>query len=173
MIAYLSGMSRSLDDLLPTVEAPASPARFVALAACAAIWLGACGGDDLPETQVRAVIAEAERAAEARDASALFDLIALDYRDGRGNGVEEIRRYVRGYLIAHQSIHMLTRVAEVELPATNLARVRATVGMLGREAGPEPSWDLAADIYEFDITLAREDGDWRVTRADWRRAGGT
>jgi len=135
------------------------------------MWLGACGGDDLPEAQVRAVIAEAERAAEDRDASALFELIAPGYRDGRGNGVEEIKRYVRGYLIAHQSIRMLTRVEEVELPASDLARVRATVGMLGRETESQSSWDLAAEVYEFDITLAREGGEWRVTRADWRRAG--
>ena len=150
---------------------PAHPARLPALAACAALWLGACGGADSPESQVRAVIVEAERAAEDRDASALFDLIAADYRDGRGNGVEEIRRYVRGYLIAHQSIHMLTRVDEVEMQATGLARVRATVGMLGREAVPESSWYLAAVIYEFDITLAREDGEWPIIRADWRQAG--
>ena len=156
-------------QLLPGT--PSRLARFTAVVICAVMWLGACDGDDLPEAQVRAVITEAERAAEDRNASALFDLIAPDYHDGRGNGVEDIKRYVRGYLIAHQSIHMLTRVEAVELPASDLARVRATVGMLGRETASESSWDLAAEVYEFDITLAREDGEWRVTRADWRRAG--
>lgn len=171
MIAYRSRMSHPLHDLQPGPGTPAGFVRFAAVATCAVMWLGACGGDESPEAQVRAVIAEAERAAEARNASALFELIAPDYRDDRGNGSEEIKRYVRGYLITHQSIHMLTRVEEVELTASDLARVRATVGMLGREAEPESSWDLAADVYEFDITLAREDGEWRVTRADWRRAG--
>lgn len=141
------------------------------LAACAALWLGACGGEDSPDTQVRAVIAQAERAAEARDAAALFDLLAPGYHDGRGNRFEDIKLMVRGYLVAHQSIHLLTRVESVELPATDLARVRATVAMLGREAEPDSAWDLAAEIYEFDLTLARDGGDWRVTRADWRRAG--
>jgi hypothetical protein len=96
-------------------------------------------------------------------------LIAPDYQDGRGNGAEEIRRYVRGYLVTHQSIHLLTRVDEIEILATDLVRLKATVGMLGREANAESSWDLAGDLYEFDVTLAREDGDWLVTRADWRR----
>ncbi|HEY5718995.1 MAG TPA: hypothetical protein VIW02_01305 [Gammaproteobacteria bacterium] len=135
------------------------------------MWLGACGGEDSPDTQVRAVIAQAERAAEARDAAALFDLLAPGYHDGRGNRFEDIKLMVRGYLVAHQSIHLLTRVESVELPATDLARVRATVAMLGREAEPDSAWDLAAEIYEFDLTLARDGGDWRVTRADWRRAG--
>jgi hypothetical protein len=133
--------------------------------------LHGCGREPSPEDEVRAVVAAAGEAAEARDASALFDLIADDYRDDRGNGVEEIKRYVRGYLVAHQSIHLLTRVDEVELLAADLARVRATVGMMGREAEAEPAWDLAAEVYEFDVTLALEDGDWRVTRADWRRGG--
>jgi hypothetical protein len=38
--------------------------------------------------------------------------------------------------------------------------------MLGRES--DSSWDLAADIQHFDLRLAREDGEWRVTRAGWQ-----
>ena len=132
--------------------------------------IASCGGDNSPEAQVRAVIAEAEAAAEARDASALRDLVADDYRDGRGNDAEEIRRYVHGYLIAHQSVRLLVRIEKLELKATDLARLRATVAMVGREAESAGAWDLAADVHEFDVTLAREDGEWRVTRADWRPA---
>jgi len=132
--------------------------------------VASCGGDTSPEAQVRAVVAEAEAAAEARDASALLDLVADDYCDDRGNGAEEIRRYVRGYLVAHQSVHLLVRIEELELKATDLARLRATVAMVGREAESAAAWDLAADVHEFDVTLAREDGEWRVTRADWRPA---
>ena len=135
-----------------------------------ALVVTSCGGDTSPEAQVRAVVAEAEAAAEARDASALLDLIADDYRDSRGNGADEIRRYVRGYLVAHQSVHLLVRIEELELKATDLARLRATVAMVGREAEGAATWDLAADVHEFDVTLAREDGEWRVTRADWRPA---
>jgi len=135
-----------------------------------ALVLTGCGRESSPEDELRAVVAEAEAAAEARDASALSGLVADDYRDVRGNGVEEIRRYVRGYLIAHQSVHLLVRIEEIELKATDLARLRATVGMVGREAEGAAAWDLAADVYEFDLTLAREAGDWKVTRADWRPA---
>jgi len=55
-IAYRARMSHSLDDRLPGPRMPAKTSRFAALAACAALWLGACGGDDSPEAQVRAVI---------------------------------------------------------------------------------------------------------------------
>ena len=31
------------------------------------------------------------------------------------------------------------------------------------------NWNLAADLYDFDVTLKREDGDWRVAYAKWHR----
>lgn len=136
-----------------------------------ALTLAACGGDTSPEDELRAVVAQAEAAAEARDASGLFELLSDDYRDPRGNAAEAIKRYLRGYLVMHQAIYLLVRIDEIELQAADLARLRATVAMLGSEAEAASAWDLAADVHEFDITLAREGGEWRVTRADWARAG--
>jgi len=141
------------------------------LLAMSLLALAACTRPDSPEAEVRAVIATAKEAAEARDAGALFDLIAPDYRDAQGHGADELKRYVRGWLIAHQRVRLLTRVNSLEFPAEDLARAQVTVAMLGRETDAASAWDLAADVYEFDVTLAREGGDWRVTRAAWRRAG--
>ena len=131
--------------------------------------LAACGSRTTAEDEIRALIASAETAAEARDASSLKELIADDYRDGTGRGADELRRYLHGYLIAHQSISLITRVDAIELEGSEVARVKVSVGMLGR--GSEASWDFAADIYHFDLRLAREDGKWRVTRAGMQPAG--
>lgn len=136
------------------------------------LWLAGCGGTGTPEDEIRAFVSKAEESAEARDASALVGLVAPDYRDGSGRDAEEIRRFVRGYLLMHQSIRLLTRIEEIDLKGPDVARLRVVVGMLGRESDVESAWDLAADVYEFDVTLARENGDWRVTRADWRRGLG-
>ncbi|MCU0975178.1 MAG: nuclear transport factor 2 family protein [Steroidobacteraceae bacterium] len=155
--------------VVPLIEAwrGASLAALVVLGAL----LSGCGQPDSPEAQVRAVVQEAKEAAEARDASRLFDLIAPDYRDPRGFDADELERYLRGWLIAHQRVRLLTRVESIEFPAEDLARLSVTVGMVGREAGAE-AWNLAADVYDIDVTLARENGEWRVTRADWRRGAG-
>jgi hypothetical protein len=132
------------------------------------IALAACGRGSTPETEIRAMVAAAEEAAESRDASALLALVAPDYQDGRGYNAEELGRYVRGYLIAHQSIHLLTRIDEIEILGPDLARLKTTVGMLGRESVATSSWDLAGEVYEFDLSLAREGDDWRVVRASWQ-----
>ena len=126
--------------------------------------LAACGGSSEPEEQVRAVIAEAEQAAEARSIGRLASLVSDDYDDGRFRR-DELLTWVRAWLIAHQSVSLVVRVDELELQGLELARVRATVGMLGREAGE--SLELAMEVREFEVTLALEGGDWRVIRADW------
>ncbi len=93
-------------------------------------------------------------------------MVADDYQDGEGRGADEIRRYLHGYLIAHQSIHLITRIDDIELQGRELARLQVTVGVLDREADADSAWDLAGDIHHFNLRLAREDGEWRVTRAD-------
>ena len=146
--------------------------RAAVAAFIVALGLAACGKGPSPEDEIRGVVAEAEQAAEARDAFALHALVADDYRDGRGNDAREIRRYVHGYLLAHQSVNLLVRIEDIGFPAKDLSRLRATVAMVGRDAEAAAAWDLAADVYEFDVTLAREEGDWRVIRADWQPALG-
>ncbi|WP_153067015.1 hypothetical protein [Steroidobacter cummioxidans] len=130
---------------------------FIALAA-----LAACGDQNSPEQQVRAAIGKMERAAENRDVSGLKAHLSEEYRDSNGMGAEEAARYMRGYFIANQSIHLLTRIEELTFPTDGEARAQVLVGMLGRDASATDRWDLAADLHTFRIDLRREDDAWKV-----------
>lgn len=132
--------------------------------------LADCGPKQTTEAQVRAVIAQGEAAAEARDMAALMELVAPAFRDEQGGGREELKQYLRGYIVTHQSIHLLTKVDSVELPYRDMAKVSLTVGTLGRDAAAASALDLAADVYDVQLELQLADGDWRVTRASWRPA---
>jgi hypothetical protein len=136
------------------------------------VGLAGCGSADPPEVQVRAVIDAAEKAAEARDVSAVMELVSSEYRDTEGRQTTELSRYLRGYFIANQSIHLLTRIDSLEFPATGVAEIALTVAMVGREAEAEAAWDLAADVHQLKLTLMQEGNDWRVTHADPRPDGG-
>ncbi len=72
---------------------------------------------------------------------------------------------MHGYLIANQSIRLLTRVDSIEFPYRDMARVELTLASLGREASEDSSFDLAADVERLSIELTLDDGEWRVTRA--------
>jgi len=140
------------------------------LMALLTLLLAACGPTQTPEAQVRSVIAAGEAAAEARDLSALMELVATDFRDDQVGGREELQQYLRGYLVMHQSIHLLTRVDSVELPYRDMAKVSLTVGTLGRDSAAASALELAADVYDVQLELQLEGDDWRVTRASWRPA---
>lgn len=128
------------------------------------LLLAACGHTASPEQQVRTVIAAAEDAAEARDLSALMDLVSPHYEDEQGRTRAELQRYVHGYLIANQSIHLITRIDGVEFPYRDMARVELTLGSLGRDADAA-TLDLAADVERLVVELQLEDEEWKVARA--------
>lgn len=134
--------------------------------AIAIALLAACGSRSEPEEELRALVDQAELAAEERDAAELRGLVADDYQDPQGRNAADVRAYLHGYLLAHPSLRLMTRIDSIELEGKELARVAVTVGMLGREAGADEDWELAGDIYRLDLRLAREDdGDWRVIHA--------
>lgn len=135
---------------------------------CSVIALSACDGTESPEAAVRSVIAQMEAAAEARDVGDLLEHIAGDYSDAHGHTRDDLGRYVRGYFIANQSIHLLTRVQSIEFPSRAEARAQIQVGMLGREAPAADAWNLALDVHDFDVSLVRDSGKWKVSYARWR-----
>lgn len=140
--------------------------RLLALAALA--LLAACSDEDSPEQQVRAVIERMERAVEARDVGDVVALLSSEYRDAYGNTADDVSRRIRGYFIANQSIHLLTRVEELAFPHPDEARATVLVGMVGREADATGAWNLATELRTFDVVFIREDGEWKVSWAEWR-----
>lgn len=140
--------------------------------ALAALLLAACSPEETPESQVRAVISAGEQAAEARDLSDLMALVSPAYGDEQGNGPTDLERYLRGYLVIHQSVHLLVKVGSVTFPFPDMARVDLTLGTLGTGNSAATALDLAGDVYDVHLELMLEDGDWRVSRARWAPAQG-
>jgi hypothetical protein len=139
-------------------------ASAVALSA-AALVLAGCGSAASPETEVRAVIEAGETAAEARDLSGLMELVSSRYEDDEGRDRDELKYQLRAWLIANQSIGLVTRVDSIEFPYRDMARVELTVGSLARDAGEGSPLDLAAEVQRITLELQLEDGDWKAIRA--------
>jgi hypothetical protein len=129
--------------------------------------LAGCADDTSPEQQVRSVIESLELAVEERDVGDLMAHISPNYRDAQGQDRAAASRYARGYFVANQSIHLLTRIQSLEFPAPDEARVKLQVGMAGQGGEPGVA-GLNADLYDFDLALILEDGEWKVSYADWR-----
>ncbi|RIL06394.1 MAG: hypothetical protein DCC71_07015 [Proteobacteria bacterium] len=132
----------------------------------------ACAGDpQTPEERVRAVLADLEAAAEARDVAALKEHLSADYRDAHGNDRRAVAGIATMHFLQHESVHLLVRVRGVERVADGEARALALVAMAGtRIESAEWLESLRADLYRFELTLRDEDGDWRVASAAWSPA---
>jgi hypothetical protein len=150
------------------MEMPMRPLKVVAALLLLAALLG-CGDADSPEAQVRKTIDAMEHAAEERDVGGVTEHVSAQFRDAYGRDGTELSQYVRGYFIANQSIHLLTRIENIEFPTSDEARAKITVAMVGREADESDAWNLAGEIYDFDVVFMREDDEWKVTYAKWRR----
>ena len=136
-------------------------------ALAAAAMLGGCAEEEAPDARVRAVIAAGEAAAEARDLSGILEHVSPAFQDENGGGRDELKQYLRGYLVTHQSVHLVTRVTSVAFPYRDYARVRLQVGTLGRETAGAAAFDLAGDVYDVALELQLEGDGWKVTRAAW------
>lgn len=135
----------------------------------AAIGVSSCGDPQSPDAHIRETIAALETAAEERDVGGLMEHVSDQFRDSYGRDSQALATYVRGYFIANQAIHLLTRIESVEFPTQEEARAKVTVAMVGREAAEANAWNLAAEVRDFEVTLMREDGAWKVTHAKWAR----
>src|SRR5688572_30812911 len=141
------------------------------LASVLAVLASGCGASD-PEAEIRALLAAAEEAAEARDVGFFGDVLGESYRDARGNEREEMLRMLRGYFIANQHIEIVSRVDEIVIEGGDAARAVVHAGMVGRRTGAGLIDGLDADLYRFELELVNDSGDWKVIGADFRRAVG-
>src|SRR5262245_49307794 len=101
------------------------------IASLVAVLVAGCQASD-PEAEIRALLASAEEAAEARDVGFFGEILSDSYRDAHGNDREETLRMLRGLFIANQRIEIASRVDEIVIEGGDAARAVVHAGMVGR-----------------------------------------
>ncbi len=142
----------------------------VAAALATAVAFGGCGGTD-PNAELKELIAAAETAAEERDGGFFRDLIAPSYQDTRGRDRDELLNSIRGYLLAHSNIEIITHVDEIVIEGADAARVVVRAGMVGQSAGQPLLSGIEGQLYRIELKLMNDDS-WRVIEASWQPAMG-
>jgi hypothetical protein len=137
-----------------------------------AFFTGACSSErDSPEAQVRALLAQGEAAAEKKESAVLRQMMSEKYADSQGQDKKAVDAILRYYFLRNQSIHLFTRIRQINFPQPGVALAEVMVAMAGQPISDAEELErLRADLHRFEITLARENGEWKVTRAEWRRA---
>jgi hypothetical protein len=138
---------------------------------CLLVLLVACGGPaDSPEERIRSFIAAGEEAAESRSLEYFSESLAEQYSDDHGLTRKEMLRKLAGYFFRNQSIHVVSRVADINLLTDEHAEVVIYVGMAGSpDVGFDQLKQLRADLYRVELELVLAD-QIQVSRASWRRS---
>jgi hypothetical protein len=133
---------------------------LVILVLANSLALVACGKRSSDEERIRALLDEAEVAAEARDVSDVLAFVADDYADSRGLDKAQLRDFLRGYFLLHPKIEIVVGIDGLQFPADGLAQADITVTSLSTDG---------SDREKLRVEFRRVGDDWRIARADRAR----
>ena len=138
---------------------------------CLPLLVSCSPAEDSPETQIRTLLERGETAAEKKQTGELRQMISEKYSDSQGQDKRAIEAVLRYYFLRNESIHLFVRIQSIAFPQPAQAQVIALVAMAGQPiAGAEELERLRADLHRFEITLTSVNKEWKVIRAEWRRA---
>ncbi len=125
------------------------------------------------EDQIRALVADVARKAGEKDVSGVMEHVSEGYR-GEGGDKRELKAMLLGYLLRSGVVAVLpSRLEFTRPPAGDQAAISFVVALARTPA--QNAADLPADqllgSHQIAAELTREDGTWRVTRAERRQAG--
>jgi hypothetical protein len=139
------------------------------LLATALLAFAGCSADRTPpEEALRAWVAAAELAAEAKQRSALLQMISADYADARGNDRTALDRMLRVWFLRQRDIALLTNIDNIAIYNDTAAQIALTVGMA---ATNNNVFGLSADAYRFEFDMVLDDGAWFLIAARWGEIG--
>ena len=143
-----------------------------AIFALAPLLLAArCGA---PKDPVGAALDAMVRAADARDAGALFDRIAPGFSAADGSTRDDARATVERYFAAYEILDVRLEDVRIERGGSDAARVRFRARMSGqpRKIGGLEGLVPSSSAYDFDLRLTNDGGVWKVAWAQWNPSGG-
>ena len=137
------------------------------------VFLQACAGDpDDPVSEIKSMLAAFEEAAEERSISGVSGYLAADYQDKHHRNSQAVKRSLLGYFHRHRSIYLFTNIKDITLneSTANEARAVVNVAMTGTQVDSEEALLLLkADVYSFNLELVKQEDQWLVKSASWKR----
>lgn len=144
----------------------AAGSRCAWLAVLLALWLGACAAPAPPEQRLRATVAQLHGAVQQRDPSALEEVLAKDFVGPNGLDRLGARRMAMALFLRYRNVGVRPGPLTVQMKPGH-ATVSFTAALTGSAVGSMPD---AAQVYQVRTGWREQDGEWRMTSADWSSA---
>jgi hypothetical protein len=127
-----------------------------------------CCHRETEEDRVKKVITSVQEAAEKKEVRSVLEHISKSYKDPRGNDYEGIKGLLAFYFLRHQKVSVYIPGIEVTIN-DSAAQARFQAILAGDTKGESASVILpeALGAYQFEVSLAKEGGQWKITSANW------
>ena len=143
---------------------------YVALLVTVPLLAVSCNSPTTPEQITTQFIRESEEAFEERDIRGLKKLISLQYLDSQNRTAGDVMAIAAAYIRSSKSIYLFTDL-DTAVNAGNRIQARILAAFGARPiSDPSLLGQIQADIYWFDIVLAKEDDGWKLAAAQWQQA---
>ena len=131
-----------------------------------AMWLALVGCAKEPgEQALRETVSRLQAAVEQHDADGIEEVLASDFIGSGGLDRQGARRLAGLMFLRHRDIGATLGPLEVEMHGEH-ASVHFTAVVTGGRGRALPD---AARVYQVESGWRFEDGEWRLTSADWER----
>jgi len=123
------------------------------------------------ESKVKKVITEIQAAGEEKEVKNIMAHISKTYNDPSGYNYEGIRGLLLGYFFRYPKISAYITNLEVSVEGESAKVMFEAVLTSGVKTGsisdiiPE-----SLGVWYFDVTLKKEEDEWKVTSAQWEEA---
>jgi hypothetical protein len=124
------------------------------------------------QDKVKKVITSIQMAAEEKSVKKITNNLSQTYYDPQGFNYETIRGLLLGYFFQHPKISAYITNLEISIESTAAKAVFQTILTGGNKTGSAA--DLIPEslgMYDFDVSLKKEAGDWKVASAKWEQVG--
>jgi len=143
---------------------------LVVSAVCLLVVIPNCR-KETEQDKIRKVITSVQQAAEEKDIKKIITCLSRTYHDPQGYDHDTIKGLLLGYFFRHQKVHVLVPEIVISVDGAGAkAEFQAvlTGGQTGSAADIMPE---ALGMYTFDVSLRKEDNEWKVVSARWNRVG--
>ena len=124
------------------------------------------------QDKIKKVITEIQAAGEQKDVKKIISNLSKTYSDPQGYNYETIRGLLLGYFFQYPKISAYISNLEISVENTSAKAVFQTVLTSGNKTGSVTDViPQSLGVWDFDVSLKKESGNWKVLSAKWVQVG--
>ena len=123
------------------------------------------------QDRIKKVITGVQKAAEEKDVKKIITSLSKTYQDPQGYDYDSVKGLLLGYFFRNQKVHVYIPDIIISVEG-NSGRAEFQAVLTGGQSGS--AVDIIPEslgMYAFDVSLRKEDKEWKIISARWKRAG--